>query len=77
MELTNYVQDFAEIFEETDPKLIKAKTKFREIEEWSSLAALSVIAMTDLKYKIKLTGEDIRKSVTVEDIFNIVKSKQL
>jgi acyl carrier protein len=50
--------------------------KFRDIEEWSSLAALSVIAMVRRNYKITLTGEDIRKSSTVEDIFNIMKSKQ-
>lgn len=76
MELDNFIKDFAELFEETDPKLLKAKTKFRNIEEWSSLAALSVIAMLRRKYKIKLTGDDIRNSSTIRDIFNIVNAKQ-
>jgi acyl carrier protein len=76
MELNNFVRDFAELFEETDINFFKAGTKFRDIEEWSSLGALSVIAMADEKYEVRLTGDDIRNSLTIEDLFNIVKSKQ-
>jgi len=76
LEIDGFIKNFAELFEDTDPKSFKAGMKFRDIEEWSSLAALSVIAMVRRNYKITLTGEDIRKSSTVEDIFNIMKSKQ-
>ncbi|MCJ7449318.1 MAG: acyl carrier protein [Bacteroidales bacterium] len=76
MELINFVKDFAELFEETDANFFKPSTKFRDIEEWSSLVALSVIAMAFVKYKVRLSGDDIRKSLTIEDIFNIVKAKQ-
>lgn len=75
MEINLFVKHFAEIFEETDAGIFKPATKFRDIEEWSSLLALSVIAMVDEKYKISLTGDDIRKSTTIEDIFNIVRAK--
>lgn len=75
MEISLFVKNFAEIFEDTDAAVFKPSTKFRDIEEWSSLLALSVIAMVDEKYKISLTGDDIRKSSTIEDIFNIVKAK--
>lgn len=76
MEINLFVKNFAELFEETDVSLFKPATKFRDIEEWSSLAALSVIAMADEKYYVSLTGDDIRKSVTIEDIFNLVKEKK-
>jgi acyl carrier protein len=76
MEINLFVKNFAELFEETDVSLFKPVTKFRDIEEWSSLAALSVIAMADEKYNVSLTGDDIRKSVTIEDIFNLVKEKK-
>jgi len=75
MNLTEFVQNFAEQFFETEPSEITAETEFRNIEEWSSLTSLSVIAMVDEVYEAKLTGDDIRKSVTVEDIFNIIKAK--
>jgi acyl carrier protein len=75
MEINLFVKNFAELFEETDAAMFRPATKFRNIEEWSSLAALSVIAMVDEKYNVSLTGDDIRKSSTVEDIYNIVKGK--
>jgi acyl carrier protein len=75
MEINDFVKNFSELFEETDSSVFKSSTRFRDIEEWSSLTALSVIAMVDEKYHKNLTGDDIRKSQTVEDIFNIVKAK--
>jgi acyl carrier protein len=76
MEINDFISNFSELFEETDRSKFKPVTRFRDIEEWSSLTALSVIAMVDEKYHIKLTGDDIRKSQSVEDIFNLVKAKK-
>jgi acyl carrier protein len=76
MEINLFVKNFAELFEETEAGFFKPATKFRDIEEWSSLGALSVIAMADEKYNASLTGDDIRKSLTIEDLFNIVKTKK-
>ena len=76
MNLTEFVENFAAQFEETDPSEFNAETSFRSIEEWSSLLSLSIIAMVDESYNIKLTGEDIRKSTTVNDIFEIIKSRK-
>ena len=75
MEINDFVKYFTELFEESDNSGFKPFTRFRDIEEWSSLLALSVIAMVDEKYHIKLTGNDIRNSQTIEDIFKIIKSK--
>ena len=75
MELKDFIENFAAQFEETDPSLIKAQTKFRELEEWSSLMALSVIAMADDEYEVQLKGDDIKNSTTVEDLYDIIKSK--
>lgn len=76
MELKDFVQNFAEQFDETDPSEITASTNFRELEEWSSLIGLSVIAMIDEEYDVTLRGEDMRKANTVEQLFEIVKSKK-
>lgn len=73
MEINKFVIDFAELFEDTEAGFFRPATKFRDIEEWSSLGALSVIAMVDEKYNVRLTGDDLRNSLTIEDIFNIVK----
>lgn len=75
MELKDFVKNFADQFDDTDASEIKAETVFKELDEWSSLIALSVIGMVDEEYGVTLKGEDIRVSVTVEDLFKIVKSK--
>lgn len=75
MEISEFVENFANQFDETDASEINANTSFRELEEWSSLIALSIIAMVDEEYDVVLKGDDIRNSNTVEDIFNIVASR--
>lgn len=75
MELQDFIQHFAEQFDETEVMAFKADTEFKLLDEWSSLSALSIIAMIDDEYNVTVKGEDIRTSVTIEDLFNIVKSK--
>lgn len=75
MELKTFIENFADQFDDTDPSEIKAETVFKELDEWSSLIALSVIAMVDEEYEITIKGDDIRNASTVEDLFNAVKAK--
>ena len=75
MEIKDFIEHFAEQFDDTDASEFKPETVFKELEEWSSLIALSVIAMVDEEYEVTLKGDDIRNSSTIEDLFNVVKSK--
>ena len=75
MNLEQFIENFADLFDETDPDTINATTQFKDVEEWSSLLALSVIAMIDEEYDVEFRGDDIRGSNTVEDLYNIVKSR--
>jgi acyl carrier protein len=76
MELKDFIENFAEQFDDTDSSEIKADTVFKELDEWSSLIALSVIAMVDEEYNVTIKGNEIRNSNTVEDLFNAVKAKR-
>ena len=75
MELKEFIENFAAQFEETESNEITALTIFTDLDEWSSLTALSVIAMADEEYEVVLTGDDIRNSTTVNDLFELVKAK--
>ena len=75
MEIKEFIENFANQFDETDPSEITAETKFKELEEWSSLTALSIIGMADEEYDVALKGNDIREASTVEDLFNVVKAR--
>lgn len=75
MEIEGFISNFAEQFEETEVNEFKAETVFRDLDEWSSLIALSVIAMVDEEYDVTLNGDDMKAATTIQDLFNIVKSK--
>ena len=76
MELKKFIENFASQFDETEANVFQTETKFKELEEWSSLMALSIIAMVDDEYEVTIKGDDIRNSKTIEDLYNIVKSKK-
>ena len=71
-----FLENFTFQFEDTDVSLIQFETIFKDLDEWSSLLALSVIAMADEDYDVKLKGDDIRQAKTVEDLYNIIISRQ-
>ena len=75
MEMKDFIANFADQFDDTDASVFTAQTKFREMDEWSSLIALSIIAMVDEEYNVTINGDDMRSAVTIEDLFNIVKNK--
>lgn len=75
MELQEFIANFAAQMEDTDPAEITAATAFHDLDEWSSLSALSIIAMVDEEYDVTLRGDDMKNACTVEDLYNTVKSK--
>lgn len=75
MEIKEFIENFADQFDDTDVSELKAETVFKELEEWSSLIALSVIAMVDEEYDVTIKGDDIRNSNTIQDLYNNIKAK--
>ena len=73
--LDEFVQLFAEQFDETDANEIEASTKVHDLDEWSSLIGLSVIAMVDEEFEVALKGDDVKNASTVEDLYKVVVSK--
>ena len=75
MELKNFIENFANQFEDTDESLFTPDCKFQELEEWGSLAAMGIIAFVKTEYGKKITGQEIRSCVTIEDLFNLIQAK--
>ena len=74
MEIKELIENFANQFDDTDVSVFSAETRFRELDEWSSLLALSVLAMVDEEYDVQLKADQMRKANTVQELFDIVKS---
>ena len=76
MDIQEFVAHFAEQFADTDSRVFVPETKFRELEEWSSLLALSIIAMVDEEYDVALKGNEMKAANTIQELFDIVRAKQ-
>lgn len=76
MKQEEFLTNFADQFDDTDVSELSLQTEFKELDEWSSLIALSIIAMCDEEYEVKIKGDDIRKAQTIYDLFEVVKSRK-
>lgn len=75
MEIKDFITNFAAQFEDTELKVFTPETNYRELGEWSSLIALSVLAMIDEEYDVQLKGEEMRATKTIQELFDLVSSK--
>lgn len=75
MDLNLFIKHFSEQFEDEPLESFTLSTRFRDLEGWDSLHALSIMAMVNEIYKVKITPEEIRTSQTLTDIYEIVKAK--
>jgi acyl carrier protein len=68
----HFISKFKELFFESDDLVIFENTRFRELTEWDSLTALSLIAMMDSEFGVKLTGEKLKSINTVKEIYLLI-----
>ncbi len=73
MELKDFIEKFADAVEVEDTSILSGETMFRELDDWSSLAALSVISMFDEELDKNLAVADFKKAQTIEDLFKLAQ----
>ncbi len=75
MDLIEFIKNFSSEFDETPMEMFHAETVFKDLDEWNSLTALSIIAMIDDEYSKTITGADLRASKTIKDLYELVANK--
>ena len=76
MEIKEFIENFADQFDDTDISEIKPETVMRDLEEWSSMIGLSLLNMVDNEYGVKLTFDELKQAITVQNLYDIVEKKQ-
>ena len=71
--MKEFIEILAEAIDVENVESLTPETEFRELDEWSSLAALSLIAMFDEEYNVTVNGTAIREAETIEDLYNLTK----
>ena len=69
-----FLQNFADQFDD-EPENLTLDTKFRDIEGWASIVALSVMAMCDEEYEVILSANEMESANQVSDIYDIVNKR--
>lgn len=73
MEINEFVQNFAEQFDETDVAVFTPELAFRELEEWSSFLALGIMAMIKSEYDVAITADEMRSANTIQELYDTVQ----
>lgn len=76
MVIKDFIENFADQFDDTDVSEIKPETVMRDLDEWSSMIGLSLLNMVDNEYGVKLTFDELKHAITVQNLFDIVEKKQ-
>lgn len=76
MDIKEFIRNFADLFDDTDASLITLDTKFRDLDEWSSLLALSTMSMIDEEYDVQLSADQMRNANTVQDLIDVVNTAE-
>jgi acyl carrier protein len=76
MNLETFIDQFAAEFDETDRKVFTAETEFKALEEWNSMLVMVIMTMVNSNYEVTLRASDLKKAVTIKDLFEIVCAYQ-
>lgn len=71
MEIKEFIDKFAEAIEVEDASALTPKTNFRDLDEWSSLSVMLLIAFYDEEFEKELTQDQIKASSTIQDLYNL------
>lgn len=72
MEIKDFIQNFADQLDDTDAEVLTPETEFRQLDDWSSLAALSIIAMVDEEYGVTIASDAFKNAKTIQDLFDVI-----
>ena len=61
--------------DDLEPGTLTANVNYRDLESWSSMYALIIIAFVDSEFDVTLTGDDLRNCNTITDLHQLVKNR--
>lgn len=73
--LDEFVAKLEAEFEELETGTLTPETNYRNLDSWSSMHALIIIAFVDAEFDVLLKPDQLRNAETVADLYNTVKSQ--
>lgn len=74
MDIQNFIEKFAEMLEIEDVDSLTPETEFRDLDEWSSISVMELIALADETYGKQIGDVHIKPCRTIQDLYNLMKA---
>lgn len=75
MELKELISLFKITLNSTNDVVLDGETEFKDLDEWSSLTAFTLVEELSNKYDIRVRGIELRRCNTINDLLNLLNSK--
>lgn len=76
MDIQEFIENFVDQFDDLELADVKPESVMRDFDEWSSMIGLSLLNMADKEYGVKLTFDELKHAITVQNLFDTIQKKQ-
>ena len=71
MDIHSFIVQFAKAIEVEDIEALTPETEFHDLDEWTSLSVIIVIAFMDEQFDKQVNEVAIRKADTIQDLYDL------
>ena len=71
MEFKDFIERLADAVEFESVENLIPETEFRELDGWSSLSVMLLIAFFDEEFEKEISSSAIKECITIQDLYNL------
>lgn len=71
MEIKEFIEKFAEAIEVENVEALTPETEFHDLDEWSSISIMLLIAFFDAEFDKQIGNKEIKEADTIQDLYNL------
>lgn len=76
MDNNQFYEDFLDALDVDVPSEVSWETDYHDLDGWSSMSGMRLIAMIEDKYGVLLSSTDIRHCDSIINLFELIKMKK-
>lgn len=75
MDIKAFIEKFAQAIELDNAEGLTPETEFHDLDEWSSLSVIMVIAFFDEEFGKEIDNIAVRKAETIQDLYDLATAE--
>lgn len=75
MDEKQFIENVIEAIDVEEPSNVSIDMDFHDLDEWSSMSGMRLIAMIDESYGVLLSPNEINCCTSFKQLFDIIKTK--